>query len=102
MSNRIGLAIEKMKKRLVEVPKEKKDSLTKSLNETDLNELFEFQKVQSLAFACGAINFDEAQTLFRIYGGDVPTTDKWKKLPLEEKIIGTQTAHELINKCKVL
>jgi len=103
MANRIEAGIARINEKLKAVPKEEQEKLSRTLK-TSMDELFEYQKVQSTAFACGKLTLEEAQTLYRIYGGEMPTPEKWDKLSLAEKVIGTQTADELIKMkiCDVL
>ncbi|GAI99308.1 unnamed protein product [marine sediment metagenome] len=103
MPNRIEAGIARINEKMKTVSEEKLASLNESLK-TDWKDLVEYQKLQSTAFACGKLTFEEAQTLYRIYGGEVPSPEKWDKLSLAEKVIGTQTADELlkIKICDVL
>jgi len=101
MVNRIEKSINQYTTKLKTIPKETKDGLEEKLT-IEWSELVEFQKIQSTAFACGALSLDEAQTLFNLYGGDVPTVDKWDKLSLAEKIVGTTIIPELAKACKIL
>ena len=77
---------------------------TKSLDEhTRLHNLFKVeedeiincQQLQSRAFASKLLNLEEAQTLFKLYGSELPTPEKWEKLTLAEKFVGTMMAAEL-------
>ena len=103
MPNRIEAGIARINEKMKTVSEEKLASLNESLK-TDWKDLVEYQKLQSTAFACGKLTLEEAQTLYRIYGGEVPSPEKWDKLSLAEKVIGTQTADELlkIKICDVL
>jgi len=103
MPNRIEAGIARINEKMKTVSEEKLASLNESLK-TDWKELVEYQKLQSTAFACGKLTLEEAQTLYQIYGGEVPSPEKWDKLSLAEKVIGTQTADELlkIKICDVL
>ena len=103
MPNRIEAGIARINEKMKAVSEEKLASLNESLK-TDWKDLVEYQKLQSTAFACGKLTLEEAQTLYRIYGGEVPSPKKWDKLSLAEKVIGTQTADELLKMkiCDVL
>ena len=103
MANRIQEAIGRMTEKLKTIPEEKQKNLEGSLK-TDFMDLCEYQKLQSTAFACGKLTLEEAQTLYRLYGGEVPSPEKWDKLTLAEKVIGTSTAKELLDMklCNVL
>ncbi len=103
MANRIQAGIDRINEKMKEVPAEKLASLNEGLK-TNWAELVQYQKLQSTAFACGKLTLEEAQTLYRIYGGEVPSPDKWDALDLAEKVIGTQTGDELtkIRLCDVL
>ncbi|HUV52293.1 MAG TPA: hypothetical protein VMW64_04375 [Dehalococcoidia bacterium] len=103
MPNRIEAGIARINEKMKTVSEEKLASLNESLK-TDWKDLVEYQKLQSTAFACGKLTLEEAQTLYRIYGGEVPSPEKWDKMSLAEKVIGTQTADELlkIKICDVL
>ena len=103
MPNRIEAGIARINEKMKTVSEEKLASLNESLK-TDWKDLVEYQKLQSTAFACGKLTLEEAQTLYRIYGGEVPSPEKWDKMSLAEKVIGTQSADELlkIKICDVL
>ena len=103
MSNRIQAGIDRINEKMKTVSEEKLRSLNEGLK-TDFTDLVEYQKIQSTAFACGKLTLEEAQLLYQIYGGEIPSTDKWDKLTLAEKVIGTQTAEELTKMkiCSVL
>ena len=103
MANRIQAGIDRINEKMKTVSEEKLKSLNESLK-TDFMELVEYQKLQSTAFACGKLTLEEAQTLYQIYGGEVPSPEKWNKLSLAEKVIGTSTASELLKMkmCEVL
>ncbi len=94
MANRIEAAIARINQRLQSVPQAKQEDLHRTLK-TDWDDLCQYQKLQSAAFACGKLTLEEAQTLYQLYGGEAPSPDKWGKLSLAEKVIGTQTAGEL-------
>jgi len=94
MANRIQAGIDRINEKMKTVAAEKLASLNEGLK-ADLMELIEYQKLQSTAFACGKLTLEEAQLLYQIYGGEVPSPEKWNKLSLAEKVIGTQTAGEL-------
>lgn len=101
--NRIQAGIDRINEKLEAIPEAKREELHKTLK-TDFHDLLEYQKVQSAAFACGKLSLEEAQVLYQVYGGEVPDPEKWDKLSLGEKIIGTQTAAELIQMriCNIL
>ena len=103
MANRIDTAIARINEKLKTVPEEKIRSLVESLK-TGGDDLVEYQRLQSTAFACGKLTLEEAQILYRIYGGEVPSPGKWDKLSLAEKVVGTSTAAELAKMriCEVL
>lgn len=94
MTNRIQAGIDRINEKMKTVSEEKLKSLNETLK-TDFMDLVEYQKLQSTAFACGKLTLEEAHLLYRIYGGEVPSPEKWDKLSLSEKVIGTQTAGEL-------
>lgn len=95
MPNRIEAGIARINEKLKKVEPLEQKKLSETLK-TDWKDLVEYQKLQSTAFACGKLTLEEAQTLYQIYGGEVPSPEKWDKLSLAEKVIGTQTAEELI------
>lgn len=103
MANRIQAGIDRINEKMKTVSEEKLKSLNESMK-TDFMDLVEYQKLQSTAFACGKLTLEEAQTLYQIYGGEIPSPEKWDKLTLVEKVIGTQTAGELVKMriCEVL
>lgn len=103
MPNRIEAAITRINEKLKTVPEDKKKSLEETLK-TSWKDLVEYQRLQSTAFACGKLSLEEANTLYRIYGGEVPSPEKWDKLTLAEKVVGTSTAGELLKMriCDVL
>jgi len=94
MPNRIETAITRIEEKLKTVPEEKRRSLEEGLK-TGLDELVEYQRLQSTAFACGKLGLEEANILYQLYGGEVPSPGKWDKLSLAKKIVGTSTAAEL-------
>ena len=95
MPNRIEAGIARINDKLKTVSETEQKKLSDALK-TEWNDLVQYQKLQSTAFACGKLTLEEAQTLYRIYGGEAPSPEKWDKLSLAEKVIGTQTAEELI------
>jgi len=103
MPNRIQEAISRINEKLKTVAEAEQKKLNVSLK-TDWQELVEYQKLQSTAFACAKLTLEEAQTLYRLYGGEAPSPEKWDKLSLAEKVIGTSTAKELLDMkiCDVL
>lgn len=103
MANRIQDRIDSINEKMKTVDPAKLKELDKTLK-TDFTELCEYQKLQSMAFACGKLSYNEAQTLYRIYGGEVPSASKWDELSIAEKVVGTQTASELLKMriCNIL
>jgi hypothetical protein len=95
VANRIEAAIARIEEKLKTVSPEKQAELARTLK-TDLPNLIEYQNSQAAAFACGKLTLDEANTLYRLYGGEAPSPDKFDRLSLAEKIVATQTAAELI------
>jgi len=95
MPNRVEAGIARINDKLKTVSETEQKKLSDALK-TEWNDLVQYQKLQSTAFACGKLTLEEAQTLYRIYGGEAPSPEKWDKLSLAEKVIGTQTAEELI------
>jgi len=95
MANRIQEGIARIEAKLKTIPPEKAESLSQGLK-TSLSELIEYQNIQAAAFACGKLAEDEAMTLYNLYGGNMPSVDKFNKLSLAEKVIATQTAAELL------
>lgn len=95
MLNRIEVGIARINEKLKTVSEAEQKKLNDALK-TDWADLVEYQKLQSTAFACDKLTLEEAQILYRIYGGEVPSPEKWDKLSLAEKVIGTQTAEELL------
>lgn len=95
MANRILDRIARIEEKLKTVAPDKVESLSRALK-TDLPDLIEYQNVQAAAFACGKLTEDEAMTLYRLYGGELPLPEKFDKLSLAEKVVATQTAAELI------
>lgn len=102
-ANRIEAGIARINEKLKPVAEAEQKKLGETLK-TELKDLVEYQKLQSTAFACGKLTLEEAQTLYRIYGGEVPSPVKWDELSLAEKVIGTQTAEELLRMriCEIL
>ena len=94
MANRIETAIARIKEKLTTVSQEEQEKLNRSLK-ASFDELVEYQRLQSTAFACGKLKLEEAQALYRMYGSEVPSAAKWDGLTLAEKIVGTSTAAEL-------
>lgn len=93
--NRIQASIDRINEKMKDVSQEEQDKLQKTMK-TSFADLCDYQKLQSSAFACGKLNLEEAQMLYQMYGGEVPSEAKWDKLTLAEKVIGTQIAEELI------
>jgi len=94
MANRIQAGIDRINERLKSVGEAEQKKLSETLK-ASFAELAEYQKLQSTAFACSKLTLEEAQLLYQIYGGEVPSPEKWDKRSLAEKVIGTQTAGEL-------
>lgn len=103
MANRIEAGIARINEKLRTVSEAEQKRLSETLK-TEWEDLVEYQKLQSTAFACGKLTLEEAQILYRIYGGEMPSPEKWDKLSLAEKVIGTQTAEELLRMriCEIL
>ncbi len=103
MTNRIEAGITRINEKLKTVSDAEQKRLSGALK-TDWSELVQYQRLQSTAFACGKLSLEEAQALYQIYGGEVPSPEKWDKRSLAEKVIGTQTAEELLKMriCDVL
>jgi len=70
------------------------DFLEKNSNATD-NELFAYQTLQSRAFASGKLSEEEASWLYQKLGRENPTSEKFAKLPLAEKMAITKVMEEL-------
>lgn len=64
---------------------------------TDFKDLVEYQNLQSWGFASGLLTKDEAELLYRIYGGESPSAEKWDNLTLGEKVAATKLADELLS-----
>lgn len=95
MANRILDRIARIDEKLKTVPPEEVEKLSQALK-TSLSDLIEYQNLQAAGFACGKLTFDEATTLYRLYGGEVPSPEKFDKLSLAQKVVATQTAAELL------
>jgi hypothetical protein len=96
MANRLTGAIKLYNARAAALDPAKRDKLNESLK-TSFADLCEYQKLQSQAFAMGKLSYEEAQTLYRIYGGEVPSAAKWDKLSIGERVVGTKAASELMD-----
>lgn len=94
MANRILASITRIEEKVKTLAPEKAERLSQGLK-TSLDELFQYQNLQAAAFACGKLTEDEAMTLYRLYGGEFPSPEKFDKLSLAEKVVATQTAGEL-------
>ncbi len=103
MANRIQDKIDRVNERMKEVSPEKLETLSQGLK-AEMFELVEYQNLQSMAFACGKLTMEEAQILYHIYGGELPTPERWDQKSLAEKVVGTQTAKELLDMriCNIL
>lgn len=77
------------------IPKEKLDNLDKALK-TDLGDLFQYQQLQATAHAQGLLSTDEAELVYKLLGGEVPSEEKWDKLSIPEKVAITQVMDELL------
>lgn len=95
MANRIQAAIDRLEEKVKTLTPKQIDSLTKSLH-TDLPDLVQYQNLQAAAFTCGKLTFDEATTLYEIYGGELPTPERFDRRSIAERVVGTQTAGELL------
>ena len=73
---------------------EKKEGAAKKLFLED-NELIQFQQLQSRAFAMQKITYDTAQTLYRIYGREYPSKEKFTKLSIGERYAGIEIGGRL-------
>ena len=93
--NRIAQAIEKMEAKLKGIPTEKLDKLDHTMQE-NLSSLVAYQNAQSFAFASGNLTADEAQALYRIYGGECPSAQAWAKQSLAARVVATKAAGELL------
>ena len=103
MPNRIQSGIDRINEKIKTVPEDKLKALEEGLK-TDFDDLVEYQKLQSTAFACGKLSLEEAGMLYQMFGGEAPSPEKWDKLTLAEKVIGISTAAELakMRLCDVL
>jgi hypothetical protein len=79
-----------------EIEQEKLDKLEESLK-TDTSDLIQYQDLQALAHASGVINFEEAQQIYRLLGGEAPAAEKWDQLSIPEKVAVTQMMDELLD-----
>lgn len=97
--NRIQASIDACNYRIKErnVSEAEQQRLHETLK-TPLSDLVDYQNLQSFGFASGILTKEEAEQLYRIYGGEVPSPEKWDKLTLAEKVTGTRMAEELLNK----
>ena len=93
--NRVTKAIALINSRMDKVAPDKLATMVKGL-ETSFSDLCEYQNLQSQAFAMGKIRADEAQELYRIYGRELPSPEKWNKLSVAERVVGTKMAAELL------
>ncbi len=62
----------------------------------DVTELAAYQNAQARAFSSGAICLEDAQFLYRTFGGECPSSKKWDEIPLAEKIVATKAVVELV------
>jgi len=94
-SNRILLGIEKFKVRIKNIPQEKIDVTSKSLD-LSFEEFVRFQEIKSLAFASGKLTLPESMTIFNYLGDLGP--ERFNKQPIEVKAVLTQVFSELLTK----
>ena len=88
--NRIIFAIKRLESRLESLSEEQIKKCETVIDNVSFEEFNLYQDTQALAHANGLISYEEAQTLYNIFGGSFPDPDKFKKLPLSEKIISVQ------------
>lgn len=95
--NRVQATIDSINYRIVHrnVSESEQQRLHDSLK-TDFKDLVDYQNLQSWGFASGLLAQNEAQHLYRLYGGEAPSADKWDKLSLAEKVAATRMADELL------
>jgi hypothetical protein len=79
------------------VTEDAQKKLSESLK-TPWHDLVEYQNLQAYGFASGLLNKAEAEQLYRIYGGESPSPEKWDQLTLAEKVAGTTFAEELLER----
>ncbi len=95
MANRFLAAIERYNAKAATVDPAKITKLHEGLK-TPWSDLVQYQQLQSHAFASGKLSSEEAQTLYRMYGGETPSAAKWDRLSIGEKVVGTKVASELL------
>jgi hypothetical protein len=64
---------------------------------TPTKDLIEYQSLQAQAHAMNKITSEEAQTVYKLLGGENPTEEKWNKLSLPEKVAITQLMSEILD-----
>lgn len=95
MAGKLRATIERTNDNASRLPRAKLTKLHRGLK-TGWNDLVEYQRLQSHAFAMGKISYEDAQLLYRIYGEESPSAAKWDRLSIGEKVAGTKAADELI------
>jgi len=96
--NRIQARIDTREAQLKQATQEAIDKVTANCDNTDQEELAQFQEQKSLAQATGVITMDEAQTLYAIFGGETASTNQWKQRTLAEKITALEVIFEIHQK----
>ena len=95
MASRLLDAIQRANAKAATLPKAQLDKLNRGLK-TPWKDLVQFQNLQAQAHAMGKISTEEAQVLYRIYGGESPSPEKWDRLTIGERVVGTKAAEEMI------
>jgi len=105
-TNRIRQGIEKCEARIAELKRtgigadgrpmtpERWKQLEDNADATD-RELFQFQQWQAQGYATGKLSEEEASLLYQFLGRENPTSEKFNKLSLAEKMAITKVMHEL-------
>lgn len=62
------------------------ERVTKALDDITPEELHLMQNKQAMQFACGVLSLDEATWLYERLGKEAPSPERFKALPLAEKL----------------
>jgi hypothetical protein len=93
--NRILRSIEVREERLKAADKEALAKVSEACDKMTVEELAAYQGIKSLGQAEGIITEEEALAVYGILGGEVPTTEKWRKRTLAERIVVLELMWEL-------
>lgn len=93
--NPMDTVAEALEKKISTLPSDKIAALEEAAV-MEWNELVAAQNAQSRLFALGRIAIEIAQWAYTAFGGEAPSSERFKKLPLAKRLVAVNLAVVLI------